>query len=247
MDSNRQHIQKDKLWRDCEIVKCNRLQEATKIISKISEAPRALLVHAGVNDIEHQSPQEVFNDILTLIDTHKHALPDTHLILSEIIPRMDALDRDVLKVNEMIREISDDKINIVKHHSLRYYEHYRDNKHVNESTGINKLAGNLKAAIRSAFGFAQITKPRMSAQWGASSNLKPSHSYNDTAVNNGYGGVPRPFIQHVISSSKTPNHPVENGDHQSLNRISQQLEMLIPLMCGRFQMPVPPNLSNQIR
>ena len=245
MDSNRQHIEKDRLWHDCEIVKCNRIQEATKIISKITEAPKALLVHAGVNDIEHQSPQEVFNEILTLIDTQKHALPHTHLILSEIIPRMDALDRDVLQINEMIREIHDEKITIVKHHSLRYYEHYRDNKHVNESTGITKLAGNLKAAIRSAFGIAQFSKPRMSTQWATNSNPKPSQWYNDSVVPNAYGS-PRPFIQRGTSISM-PSQSAENGD-QSLKTISKQLEMLIPLMCGRIQMPVAPvapSLLNQ--
>ncbi len=51
MDSNRQHIEKVKLWHDCEIVKCKRVQEATKIISKLIEAPRAILVHAGILDI----------------------------------------------------------------------------------------------------------------------------------------------------------------------------------------------------
>ena len=240
MDSNRQHIEKDKLWRDCEIVKCNRLQEATKIISKLTEAPRAILVHAGVNDIEHQSPQEVFSEIVTLIDTQKHALPNTHLILSEIIPRMDALDRDVIQVNDMIRELNDEKITIVKHHSLRYYERYRDNKHVNDSTGVIKLAGNLKAAIRSAFGIAKSSKPRTPTQWGTNSNSNPNQWYNDSVVHG--HGAPRPSFQHSVSPNM-PNQSAGNGE-QSLKKISQQLEMLIPLMCGRIQMPVAPVAPN---
>ena len=150
----------------------------------------------------------------------------------------------------MIREIQDEKITIVKHHSLRYYEYYRDNKHVNDSTGVIKLAGNLKAAIRSAFGIAKFSKPRMSTQWVTNSNSKPSQWYNDSFVP-GYG-APMPSIQHGVSPNM-PNHSVGNGE-QSLTKISQQLDMLIPLMCERIQMPVasvapvtPNLLSQQVR
>ncbi len=51
------------------MVKFNRLQDATKTIRKLTEAPRAIQVHAGVNDIEYQSPREVFHEIVTFIDT----------------------------------------------------------------------------------------------------------------------------------------------------------------------------------
>ena len=154
MDSNRRHLDKDRLWRNCDIIPCNAISKAKELIDTLQNETDAVLVHTGVNDIESSPPEQVINDIESLIEHFQQALPHTQLILSEVTPRMDALDRDVFKVNQCIRSMVEQysAITLVKHHSLRKMENFRDNKHVSESIGVQRLAGNLKAGIRSAFG-----------------------------------------------------------------------------------------------
>ena len=106
MDSNRRFIDKDKLWRECEIKPCYHIKEAKELLNKIPtshDPPRAVLIHTGVNDIEDTSPEELFKEIKDLGHDFQSILPNTKLISSELIPRMDSLDRDILKINEMIK------------------------------------------------------------------------------------------------------------------------------------------------
>ena len=71
---------------------------------------------------------------MTLIETCEKISPHNKIMLSEIIPRMDILDRDVFKVNKLIdKTIANSKmITIVEHHSLRKSTLMKDNKHVAE-------------------------------------------------------------------------------------------------------------------
>lgn len=142
------------LWRSSNISSCNTLTEAVNMISSLTTHPQAVLVHAGVNDIEHSKPEDIIETIRSLVISFKQNLPNSQLILSEIIPRMDGLDRDVIATNRMIHEVLQDEeqVIIVKHHSLRNQEFYNDNKHVTNTNGVQKLAGNLKFGIRKAFG-----------------------------------------------------------------------------------------------
>ena len=152
MDSNRRHIDKNLLWRGSSIQPCATIHQAIEKIKSIEDHPNAILIHTGVNDIESSSADEVYKSLEILIKTCWDTLPDTHIILSEITPRMDMLDRDVFKVNKFLHQNFENDVTIIKHHSLQNQNLMKDNKHVNEYEGTTKLAGNLKFGIRRAFG-----------------------------------------------------------------------------------------------
>ena len=224
MDSNRRFINTDKLWRDCEMVPCYHIKEAKELINKIStsqDSPKAILIHTGVNDIEDTSPQELFKQIKDLVHEFQSILPNTKLILSELTPRMDSFDRDVLKVNEMIKTNIpvNDKITIIRHNSLRAFQHFRDNKHVTNTSGIARLAGNLKHGIRIAFGIqtskrdGSIPSPRLAEPQLPQPQLPPQWQNN---------------YQH---------HSKPKDADQKLDTMCNQMETLISLL--KFQVSTP--------
>eukprot|EP00112_Aurelia_sp_Birch-Aquarium-sp1_P012970 Seg2731.7 transcript_id=Seg2731.7/GoldUCD/mRNA.D3Y31 product="hypothetical protein" protein_id=Seg2731.7/GoldUCD/D3Y31 len=207
MDSNRRFIDKDKLWRECEIMPCYHVREAKELINTIStshKSPKAVLIHTGVNDIEDTSPQELFKEIKDLVHHFQNILPDTNLILSELTPRMDSFDRDIITVNEMIKTNIpiNEKITIIRHNSLRSFQHFRDNKHVTNTSGITRLAGNLKHGIRTSFGIhlskkeshdlakspeqfsrsSQNSQPQLPPQWGNNHNNQHQSSTKPKAT-----------------------------------------------------------------
>ncbi len=63
MDSNRRYINKDMLWRSSSISSCNTLAEAVNIIPSLTTHSKAILIHAGVNDIEHSKPEDIIDKI----------------------------------------------------------------------------------------------------------------------------------------------------------------------------------------
>ena len=166
MDSNRQHIDRERLWRGSQIVPCNTLSSVLPIIESLAVIPSAVLIHTGVNDIETMSAESLFEHFEHVINSFHKTLPNTKLIISEVTPRMDAFDRDVVQVNDLIKSFTYDmeNITIVKHHSLRNLQLMRDNKHVSSSAGVLRLAGNLKFGIRSAFGIPTMKESQFSRQ-----------------------------------------------------------------------------------
>ncbi len=62
-------------------------------------------------------------------------LPETKLILSEVTPRMDALDQDVLNTSNLLYQLMETKssleVTIRRHTSLRNLNYYTDDKHIN--------------------------------------------------------------------------------------------------------------------
>ena len=169
MDSNRRYIDQHLLWRGSKMMPCGNLNQAISTIESIKEnKPDAILIHTGVNDLEAYSVEQVFQNIKALIESCQKYIPTSRIILSEITPRMDILDRDVFRINRLIHEnySNINMITIVKHHSLRNSNTMRDNKHVSETEGTLKLAKNLKFGIRKAFGI-QGSKYRASekSEW----------------------------------------------------------------------------------
>ena len=96
----------------------------------------------------------MFELVEKVVELAKQKLPDTYLIISEITPRMDHFDRDVFQTNTRIQDLAynEGNITLIRHNNLRNYQSMKDNKHVSEDLGIQKLAGNLKYGIRRAFG-----------------------------------------------------------------------------------------------
>ena len=167
MDSNRRYINKDMLWKSSNISVYNTLTGAVNVIPSLTKHPQAILVHAGVNDIEHFKPEEFVETVTSLVTECKQNLPNTELILSEIIPRMDGLDRDVIATNRMIHEmLQDEEVIIIKHHSLRNRHFYSDNKYNwHSEAGRKSKIWNTKSIWNPKIQFGKFTELEPGRAW----------------------------------------------------------------------------------
>ena len=79
--------------------------------------------------------------------------PNLKIILSEVIPRFDSLDKDVLRLNAKIFNSLKvcENIFVVHHNNLRKEEFYYDNKHLKKDH-IHRLASNMKFGRRKVLG-----------------------------------------------------------------------------------------------
>ena len=79
--------------------------------------------------------------------------PNTKILLSEITPRNDAFDREVMQLNALLFNSIRlaDTVYLVRQSSLRRSEYFHDNKHI-ERNHINRLSGNIKFSLRKALG-----------------------------------------------------------------------------------------------
>eukprot|EP00112_Aurelia_sp_Birch-Aquarium-sp1_P018694 Seg4498.2 transcript_id=Seg4498.2/GoldUCD/mRNA.D3Y31 product="hypothetical protein" protein_id=Seg4498.2/GoldUCD/D3Y31 len=261
MDSNRRYLHKDRLWRNCDIIPCNTISRAKELINTLHNDTKAVLIHTGVNDIESSPPEQVTEEIKCMIEHFQQVLPLTQLILSEITPRMDGLDRDVFQVNQNIRSMIEQysAITLVKHHSLRKMENFRDNKHVSESIGVQRLAGNLKAGIRSAFGIQNQYNNRFlhqgtnqsfqysSREWnGERETLSARHNYEQRYTQHQARSVSpeRPRHEnvngyrssdHLHESNTVSNKGQQGMQKTSWTNVERKLDLLTSLLLKNFQ------------
>ena len=79
--------------------------------------------------------------------------PDIKIILSEITPRFDSLNKDVLRLNAKIFNSCKacENIFVVHHNNLRKEEFYYDNKHLKKDH-IHCPASNMKLGMRKVLG-----------------------------------------------------------------------------------------------
>eukprot|EP00112_Aurelia_sp_Birch-Aquarium-sp1_P000188 Seg10144.1 transcript_id=Seg10144.1/GoldUCD/mRNA.D3Y31 product="hypothetical protein" protein_id=Seg10144.1/GoldUCD/D3Y31 len=160
---------------------------------------------------------------------------------------MDAFDRDVVRVNELIKSFTYDmeNITVVRHHSLRNFQLMRDNKHVSSSAGVQRLAGNLKFGIRSAFGIPAMKESQFQPQFARQSEFAPAPTrmrmpYHWSNPNNSSQRVTEMFPQKLPSRNlplpqqqmtKTPEVTTKATGKQD------QLDTLIALLLRKYQMP----------
>ena len=137
MDSNRKFISEKRVSPDgrlkAKISPCGSISDLGKLVNSIPENLKALLIHTGVNDIElepdvNQIHSKLYDNIMKIRDSH----PNLKIILSEITPRFDSLDKDVLRLNAKIFNSFKawENIFVVHHNNLRKEEFYYDNKHL---------------------------------------------------------------------------------------------------------------------
>ena len=146
---------------------------------------------------------------------------------------MDGLDRDVKVTNRMIHEMLQDEeqVIIVKHHSLRNREFYSDNKHVTNTNGVQKLAGNLKFGIRKAFGI-QPKNTNQSQYVQQDENTR----YNSGSPQNWNGWDYERKIPRMHPNEHTKNDRyVTNASPQV--KIQEHMDALKSLFMSSFQMP----------
>ena len=158
MDSNSKFIEFRKLWTlaGTKIKRCGNINELTNIINEdiVYTNLKYILINVGVNDIDNQSGTDVFNRLKQTIHYIKNKFENVKIILSEITPRRDQRDEDVLMCNRLLNEYarSIEYLVIARHSNLRDTEgsFLYDAKHI-KKTCIARFASNLKRALCIAY------------------------------------------------------------------------------------------------
>ena len=156
MDSNRKFLSENKLSPDrnrpLKIIPCGDLSELQEKINIINEATELIHIHTGVNDLDLKTIDTVHEELLSTITQLRSNFPEIKIILSEITPRFDSFDRDVLKLNALLFQTfkNDSTVYLLRHNNLRKEEFFFDNKHILREQ-INRLAGNFKFGYRKVF------------------------------------------------------------------------------------------------
>ena len=167
MDSNRKFINEKRVSPDgrlkTKISPCRSISDLGKLVNSIPENLKALLIHTSVNDIElepdaNQIHSKLYDNIMKIRDSH----PNLKIILSEITPRFDSLDKDVLRLNAKIFNSfkACEHIFVVHHNNLRKEEFYYDNKHLKKDH-IHRPASNMKFCMRKVLGIRFVKSTGM--------------------------------------------------------------------------------------
>ena len=134
-----------------------------------------ILVSTGVNDIDNYNVIQVFNKITHIIHNLTIKFPGIKIIISEITPRCDDRDCEVIICNKMLNSFVDTKENIfiARHSNLRdeTFSMFRDIKHI-QKTKIAKFASNLKIALRKAYGVKSTRFSRKEEYTGIKNHLQ---------------------------------------------------------------------------
>ena len=149
-DSNFRHIDYRKLWTVRNSVRktTSGLSDVENFIQQTNISTlNHILIHTGVNDIDELTGIQVFNKIAHVIHQVKSKYPGVKIIISEITPRKDELDCEVLACNKMLNAYAatQDHVYVADHSNLRdeNFTYHRNIKHIKENK-IANFAANLK-------------------------------------------------------------------------------------------------------
>ena len=153
MDSNSKFIYFRKLWtvNRTKSHRCGNLNKANKFINGDTYYSnlKYILINVGVNDTDENNGVAVFNKMNIFIDTIERKYPTVKIILSEITPRKDVRDAEVIICNHLLHQLA--KINksiyVAKHRNLRDEEgsFLQDEKHTKKN-GIARCGKSKKGA-----------------------------------------------------------------------------------------------------
>ena len=161
-----------------------------------------VIIHIGVNDLDHNSGMNVARRLIRLTSSIKSSAPGIKIILSEITPRQLTRDNEVVACNNELHETlgKAENITLANHSNLRNDEwtHHKekDDKHINE-TSAARLAGNLKSAFRRAIGIM-------------------SGKYSSTKINGNHRGGEKIRHSHRDNRNRRTSH--DNHDRQDNRR-----------------------------
>ena len=156
--SNGRYIDKRKLWRadNAKYVTCSTLHDVYNVIEKVKEVEglKYVFINVGVNDCDIKEHQQVFDEMKSTIDKIRQKIPNVKIIMSEITPRTDDRDDEVMQCNELLHNYAyqHDDIFVTVHKNLRdaTWSMFRDNKHIHEFK-IPKFAANIIRALKMAY------------------------------------------------------------------------------------------------
>ena len=115
MDSNRRYLQENRLSPDMtkkvKITPCGNLDDLETLSNNIDKDLQVLYIHTGVNDVELFSAERVHHKYCSIISKIKSNHPQLQIVLSEITPRFDLLDNQVLRLNALLFQTYRNKTN----------------------------------------------------------------------------------------------------------------------------------------
>ena len=159
MDSNSKHLDRRRLWDldGTEFQRCGDLEEVNVHIDRNVKFSKLqyFFISVGVNDIDTKDGEEVFDEMKNTIVKLKNKHPNIKVIISEITPRMDERDSEVIIANSLLNEFvkESNDLFITKNGNLRKKKFFvpGDCKHLRIEC-IARFAANIKYSLRAAYG-----------------------------------------------------------------------------------------------
>ena len=110
-DSNRKFIDFIKLWTLKGLVRknCSTIRDVAQLVGNIDEVTiiKRILISTGVNDLDQHQPKEVADEFIQVVNSPRSKFPQIIIIISEITPRKDNLDKAVIECNKLSNNIVD--------------------------------------------------------------------------------------------------------------------------------------------
>ena len=157
MDSNRKYVDFRKLWtlKGSKRVNSETINELEKYINNNDiKSLNNILINVGMNDIDSKSGIEVFDHLKGLTIKVRSQFPCINIIVSEVTPRADNRDSEVIICNDLLKQyISQEKnMHLAVHDNLRHsdYSLFCDKKHLKKNA-VPLFAANIKKALRQVY------------------------------------------------------------------------------------------------
>ena len=123
------------------------------------EDPNAIVLNVGVNNVKSESVTDICTLFAEVDSVATNSFPrEAKILVSHVTPRKDELDLKVKEVNnylltnEFLKKFPELQVSVIRHDNLDTGECLHDCKHLSKKTGIRRFAGNIKNALRQAFG-----------------------------------------------------------------------------------------------
>lgn len=153
MDSNRNHIDTNKFWRNhtCRKVRAGCKEDAEKVIINYElQKAKFIIIHIGIIDLEYNKIDgEIAKRIINIAMKLKKMYPVAEVMVSQITPRNDELQYRVNKINELLKNSLPQSIRLINNTNLTK-DMLCDKKHIRKDD-IGRLVGNIKREIRKTF------------------------------------------------------------------------------------------------
>ena len=134
--------------------RCPAVESAINTIMNLNfiSEPETVICHTGTNDLDSKNPLEVEDEIIDMIEIIRQKLPNTKILISELLPRGHYLKQDAMKLNTLIyRHINMmQNVEFLKHDNISNARRQvlYDTKHLNKFVGIPLLKQNFLYFIR---------------------------------------------------------------------------------------------------
>ena len=156
-DSNGKYIDRKKLWKlnNSDYKRCSTLHNVRELIKELQiKQLKYVMICVGVNDIDNKEHNQIFEEMMSLINEIRTKFPGIKLVISEITPRRDARDAEVKKFNSLLNSfaVNEGDVTVINQSNLRdpTWSMYSDDKHIRENK-IAKYASNIIRSLKTAY------------------------------------------------------------------------------------------------